>query len=140
MPSLSLAQFFFNHIEFRTCGHVPTSTCPQARLIRKYDKKLCKIGKLPHILWCFFTFLCYVWMENLNNHTVMSCVRPGICVKLFLSFPLRQTKCLLFNFWIIELTKTPILPYCQAPNGFFVQLFLSFMNYKIIQLFLCQFL
>ena len=26
----------------------------------------------------------------------------------------RQTKCLLFNFWMIKLTKTPILP-----NGFF---------------------
>ena len=35
----------------------------------------------------------------------VSCDRPGICVKYFLSFPqknqrkLRQTKCLLFNFW-----------------------------------------
>ena len=28
-------------------------------------------------------------------------------------------KCLLFNFWIIKLTKTPILPNCQVPNGFF---------------------
>ena len=32
---------------------------------------------------------------------------------------LRQTKCLLFNFWVIKLIKTPILPNCQVPNGFF---------------------
>ena len=52
-------------------------------------------------------------------------VRPGICVKYFLSFPqkktchqrkLRQTKCLLYNFWMIKLTKTPILPNFQVPN------------------------
>ena len=28
-------------------------------------------------------------------------------------------KYLLFNFWMIQLTKTPILPICQVPNGFF---------------------
>ena len=32
---------------------------------------------------------------------------------------LRQTKCLLFNFIIQKLTKTPILPNCQVPNDFF---------------------
>ena len=32
---------------------------------------------------------------------------------------LRQTKCLLFNFWMIKLTKTTILPNCEVPNGFF---------------------
>ena len=31
---------------------------------------------------------------------------------------LRQTKCLLLNFWVIKLTKTPILTNCQVPNGF----------------------
>ena len=31
----------------------------------------------------------------------------------------RQTKRLLFNFWMIRLIKTPILPNCQVPNGFF---------------------
>ena len=54
-------------------------------------------------------------------------LRPGICVKYFLSFPqkkchqrkVRQTKCLLFNFWMIKLIKTPILSNCQVPNGFF---------------------
>ena len=28
-------------------------------------------------------------------------------------------KCLLFNFWMIKLTKTPILPNCQVSNDFF---------------------
>ena len=32
---------------------------------------------------------------------------------------LRQTKCLLFNSWGTKLTKTPILPNCQVPHGFF---------------------
>ena len=50
---------------------------------------------------------------------------PGICVRYFFLFPqktcyqrkLRQTKCLLFNFWMIKLTKTLILPNWQVPNG-----------------------
>ena len=47
-----------------------------------------------------------------------------ICVKYFISFPhknlsLRQTKCLLFNFSMLKLTKAPIWPNCQEPNGFF---------------------
>ena len=29
-------------------------------------------------------------------------------------------KCLLFHFWMIRLIKTPILPNCQVPNGFFL--------------------
>ena len=32
---------------------------------------------------------------------------------------LRQTKFLLFNFWVIKLTNTPILPNCQVPNDLF---------------------
>ena len=36
-----------------------------------------------------------------------------------ISQKLRQTKCLLFNFWTIKLTITPILLNCQVPNGFF---------------------
>ena len=44
--------------------------------------------------------------------------------KIFFLIPchqrkLRQTKCLLFDFWMIKLTKTLILPNCQLPNGFF---------------------
>ena len=31
-----------------------------------------------------------------------------------------RSKCLFFNFRMIKLTKTPILPNCQVPNGFFV--------------------
>ena len=53
---------------------------------------------------------------------------PGIWVKYLLSFPqktchqrkLRQTKCLLFNFWMMKLTKTSILPNCPVPNVFFL--------------------
>ena len=36
-----------------------------------------------------------------------------------ISQKLRQTKCLFFIFWMIRLTKTPLLPNCQVPNGFF---------------------
>ena len=54
--------------------------------------------------------------------------RQAICIKHFLLFPQRicrqrkqrQTKHLLLNFWIIELTKTTILTNYQVPNGFFV--------------------
>ena len=35
-----------------------------------------------------------------------------------ISQKLRQTKCLLFHFWMIRLIKIPILPNCQMPNGF----------------------
>ena len=57
------------------------------------------------------------WVDSM----VFDSLRLGICSKYFLSFrqknqrKLRQTKCLLFNFWVI---KTPILPNCQMPNGF----------------------
>ena len=60
--------------------------------------------------------------------------RPGICVKYFLSSPqktchqrkLRQTKCLLFNFWMMKLTNTPILP-----NSFFFGISVNFIIQKL---------
>ena len=66
-----------------------------------------------------------VWGNERRQQPDISHLRPRIRVKYFLSFPqknqgkLRQTKCLLFNFWVMKLTKTPILPNCQVPNGFF---------------------
>ena len=36
-----------------------------------------------------------------------------------ISQKLRQTNCLLFNFRMTRLTKTPILPNCQVQNSFF---------------------
>ena len=36
-----------------------------------------------------------------------------------ISQKLRQTKCLIFNFWMIRLIKTPILPNCQVQIAFF---------------------
>ena len=50
-----------------------------------------------------------------------------ICGKYFLSFPHKKpltaektdiAKCFIFIFWVIKLTKTPILPNYQVPNGF----------------------
>ena len=44
---------------------------------------------------------------------------PKLCVKYFHQRKLRQTRCLLFNFLMIKLIKTQILPNCQVQNGFF---------------------
>ena len=54
-------------------------------------------------------------------------IRARFMCKYFLSFPqktchqrnLRQTKCLLFDFWMIKLTKIPILPNFQVPKWLF---------------------
>ena len=55
--------------------------------------------------------------------------RPRICRKYFLSFPQKFlspekteiAKCLLLNFLVMKLTKTPILHNCQVPSGLFWQ-------------------
>ena len=75
----------------------------------------------------------YIFGCWLINHVIYLKLRVDIgpeylCVKYFLSFPqktchqrkLWQTKSLLFNFWIIKLTKRQILPNCHVPNGFFL--------------------
>ena len=42
-----------------------------------------------------------------------------------------------FNFGKLELTKTPILPNCQVPNGFFVNLIIQEVKFfKIAKLFI----
>ena len=68
-------------------------------------------------------------------------LRPRICVKYFLSFPqknlvqrkLRQTKYLLFNFWMIKETKTLILPNFQVPSCFFCWGEYNVENLKLIR-------
>ena len=57
------------------------------------------------------TFLVMIWSQLSHNSPT-----SRICVKYFLSFPqknqrkLNQTKCSLFNFRMIELTNSPIVP------------------------------
>ena len=66
--------------------------------------------------------------------------RPGICGKYFFSFPQKKlwpekteiAKCLLFNFWVIKLTKISILPNCLEPNYFLgYNCNLSFKNWSL---------
>ena len=65
-------------------------------------------------------------------------MKQTLCVKYFLSFPkktchqrkLRQTKCILFNFSMIKLTKTPILPNFHVPSVFFCMT-VNFMTQKL---------
>ena len=52
-----------------------------------------------------------------------------------ISQKLRQTKCLIFDFWMIRLTKTPILPNCQVQNSFFwYDIHFDLQTLKIIHL------
>ena len=97
-------------------------------------------------MWKMF---CHSGRANSIKTNLQTCnLWTGICVKYFLSFPhqkkLRQTPCLLFNFWMMKLTKTPIFPNCQVPNGYFlfiVNFVIKELKFcKIVQLFLCQLL
>ena len=45
---------------------------------------------------------------------------------------LRQTKCLLFNFWMIKMTKTPIVLNWPVPNGFFFGITVNFIIQKLM--------
>ena len=47
---------------------------------------------------------------------------------------LKQTKCFFFHFWMIRLTKTPILPNCQVQNSFFWYIHFNLQILKIIHL------
>ena len=66
---------------------------------------------------------------------ILSNIWQQLGPEYFLSFPqktsqqrkLRQTKCLLFNFWMIKLTKTPILPNCAK-----CQMAFCWYNCKVI--------
>ena len=68
---------------------------------------------LPRLQWFFWSHQAF---EGHIFRTEIKILNPG---SRDISQKLRQTKCLLFNFWMIRLTKTPILPNCQVPNVFF---------------------
>ena len=63
-------------------------------------------------------------------------LRPRICVKYFLSFPQKNLSPektetnWLFTFQFVILTKTPILPNFQVPNGFF-GINVNFITHKL---------
>ena len=107
------------------CGHVPTSTCPQARLIHQIwhiffsfssvesrADQLWISPKSPYISnkqWLDTNF-----PRNLRHHSGPEYVQNIFSHALKKSShqrKLRQTKCLLFNFWIIIFTVTPKKPF-----------------------------
>jgi len=83
----------------------------------------------------FFFKLRKNWGKLWGNKISCLVFGPGICVIYFISFPqkknchqrkLRQTKCLLFNFWAVKLTQVSDTHFAkssmQVPNVFLVQL------------------
>ena len=82
---------------------------------------------LPRLQWFFWSHQAF---EGHIFCTEIKILNPG---SRDISQKLRQTKCLLFNFWMIRLTKTPILPNCQVQNSFFFCIIVHF-NLQILKI------
>ena len=85
---------------------------------------LCSVFRLDHFSWS----IC-AWLSSPTNFLRQNDVRQprsGLCVSYFLSIQwekLTQKSWAIlqnFNSCMTKLTKTPFLPNCQVPNGFFV--------------------
>ena len=88
------------------------------------------------VLWFFNNFLQnslqksfqFIFFFHKFTKIKIKCLRPELCGKYFLSFPQKNlwpekteiAKCFLFNFWVIKLTKTTILPNCQVGKWLFL--------------------
>ena len=66
----------------------------------------------------------WIWAQNMFKMFSLVCSKTCQLRKL------RQNECLLFNFCMIKLTKTPILPNLQVPNVLFC-IIVNFITPKI---------
>ena len=93
-----------------------------------------KVGLIQSYL--FFKFQNLKWYQVILIIQILGC-------RLIGQMRQKETEqfCKNFNSWMIKLTKTPILPNCQVPNGFFLYnwncIIQKLKFCKIDQLFLC---
>ena len=106
---------------------------------------------LGHLFFVILLGDALKWLLVLGNHRIIIYVISlgkdtkghSFCTEIKILNPgsrdisqkLRQTKCLIFDFWMIRLTKTPILPNCQVQNSFFwYDIHFDLQTLKIIHL------